>query len=791
MAGGLIGALRVTLGLDSAQFSSGMAKSRREAATSATAIQKSLKGINSALTGLTAGLTAGLLVQTAHRALEYASSLGEVAQQLGVSTKSLQEYRYAASQVGISQDEMDKALGKLTITLGQVAAGAKAPTKALEAIGLTARDVAGKETGEAARVIAEALTKVEDRSQRAAVEVALFGRAGAKLDTLLAGGRKGIDELARAANELGLVLSDEQIQNADATADKLSEVKQVLEARIAGTVADNADSIVKLADSLSKLAASIVDFMATNPTAAYAALGALAGRVAGPYGAIAGAAGGAIYGYVNNPERLQEAYHQNSRDIGSAYDRVAGKGAYAAAAKAGRFDPNVLRSAAVQAQLTRRKDIRRRMSSGSIAAPAEQAGGGAGVGDFLGSDGPKGKSGEQLAREAERQRKDALRDEYQFASDKRRNQIEILRSEANLIDGLDDRYDKEVEILGLESAQERAAIEHSFQMGDLTRVRADQLLVDEGILAELRQQELAAEKTSRDQENAQRLEDLSLDIRRDQLEALASAAQTASERRAAELRILDHVFEEERLAIARLKASADFNEQEEGRRREAALPGREASARGAVVRGTMGPMESFLNSLPTTAAKADEALQGVAAGGVSDLIDGLAEAKLNVTELGDVFEDVANRIIVDLIRIRLQQAAAGFLSGLLGGGGTAWNAYGGGSRSTMRVGEGFTDYAPIPGFARGGSGILGGRHGYDTNLLSLNGSPIAKVSRGERLTVSPDGGSARGITVEQTIQFSGGVDLATRTEVYRVAAAAKQSAIDGIREANRRSQGSR
>lgn len=39
------------------------------------------------------------------------------------------------------------------------------------------------------------------------------------------------------------------------------------------------------------------------------------------------------------------------------------------------------------------------------------------------------------------------------------------------------------------------------------------------------------------------------------------------------------------------------------------------------------------------------------------------------------------------------------------------------------------------GFAEGGSMMLGGNPGRDNNVLSLNGSPIAKVSRGERLDV--------------------------------------------------------
>lgn len=42
----------------------------------------------------------------------------------------------------------------------------------------------------------------------------------------------------------------------------------------------------------------------------------------------------------------------------------------------------------------------------------------------------------------------------------------------------------------------------------------------------------------------------------------------------------------------------------------------------------------------------------------------------------------------------------------------------------------------VPGFARGGGGTFGGFPGMDKNVLALNGSPIARVSKGEHFSVS-------------------------------------------------------
>ena len=61
----------------------------------------------------------------------------------------------------------------------------------------------------------------------------------------------------------------------------------------------------------------------------------------------------------------------------------------------------------------------------------------------------------------------------------------------------------------------------------------------------------------------------------------------------------------------------------------------------------------------------------------------------------------------------------------------------------------------IFGFASGGSMTIGGRGGTDTNRLSLNGRPIANVSRGETLSVGNktlNSGRGGGTVVQPIIQ---------------------------------------
>ncbi|HEX8555781.1 MAG TPA: hypothetical protein VF695_13830, partial [Sphingomonas sp.] len=262
--GALIGALRVTLGLDSASFESGMTRAERTATQSRGRMETAFRGIGSAATalkGALVGLGAGFVISglqnTIADALDYASSLGEVAQQLGVTTRTLQEYRYAATQLGIDQEVLDKGLAKLTLSIGQAAAGSKKQEAAFRALGVSIRDANGaiRTTDDVLPDLIASLSEIPPNAKRAGLEVAIFGKAGQELDTLLHGGTEEINRLRDAAQSLGVVLSDEQIANADQTADKLAELKMVLEANIAGTVANNAAAIYDLANSFTSLAA--------------------------------------------------------------------------------------------------------------------------------------------------------------------------------------------------------------------------------------------------------------------------------------------------------------------------------------------------------------------------------------------------------------------------------------------------------------------------------------------------------------------------------------------------------
>lgn len=127
-----------------------------------------------------------------------------------------------------------------------------------------------------------------------------------------------------------------------------------------------------------------------------------------------------------------------------------------------------------------------------------------------------------------------------------------------------------------------------------------------------------------------------------------------------------------------------------------------------------------------------------------------------------VLQDIEQELIKLAIANPLKNALFGSELPTLGSGGGLLGFLGGifGGRSGATAGLSHE----MLHFASGGSMTIGGRGGIDQNTLSLNGAPVAKVSRGERLDIVPQGrvpanvsamgvASARPVVISPTYQI--------------------------------------
>lgn len=235
----LIGALRVTLGLDSAEFTRGTKKATAEM----TAMQKRMSVISTGMKTAFAGL-AGLgvasgLMSVARSAFEMGSALTEAASKVGVTVEALQEMRHVATQNGLSIETMEGSLNKMTKTLGQLQMGNKAAATTFTQLGLSAQQMIGLSPSESFIKIAEALGKIEDETVRAALGNQVFGRSYAELKPLVDLGADGIRKAVEEKRKDGIV-STAQAAKLDELADGWEKLKGRVGTATASFIANQA-----------------------------------------------------------------------------------------------------------------------------------------------------------------------------------------------------------------------------------------------------------------------------------------------------------------------------------------------------------------------------------------------------------------------------------------------------------------------------------------------------------------------------------------------------------------------
>jgi tape measure domain-containing protein len=358
------------------------------------------------------------------------------------------------------------------------------------------------------------------------------------------------------------------------------------------------------------------------------------------------------------------------------------------------------------------------------------------------SGGAKGPSEETLRKRAQREAEraaDALR---RFADDVDRENSDLTTTLADLSGTVEARRDADLQHIETERQVRERAINDD-EMIDAAKKQQLIELNNQNADARKRLARQRAEDEIRDRQI--RADQVRSQLSIELMQYSADAARTARERRAVELRILEAQFAEEENRLRLEALSSDLEKASEARLRLAQLPALRTAATGQLMRDTQGPLEAYLDRIPKSADEAREALERVQVDGIDGLIDGLAGVATGARSLGDVFKAVANQIIADIIRINLQRmlvgSSGGLLGSLIGGVGSVLGAGNPLAGSIATANANVANMASalaiprnLPGFATGGSFRVGGSSSVgDQELVAF------RANRGEIVDIRKPG----------------------------------------------------
>ena len=262
---------------------------------------------------------------------------------------------------------------------------------------------------------------------------------------------------------------------------------------------------------------------------------------------------------------------------------------------------------------------------------------------------------------------DPLDAQFRNEQELRQLQLEEIRAKEQVATSATERAKYARDALDLEATMRRKDIDEAERKGTLRAEEANarRKIVDNlyGAADEITVQgRETAYQLAISREEQQRIARQQTDAMRDELDALGAEAgitDVRAARVAIERRMLEIQQQIERALLDEAIARGDVLDAAQAR---AALARKQAAVRTSFNRDQAGPLGQYVEELRKAGLNLDDQFEGIAVNGLRSLNDGLADAIANSKNLGDVFKNVAQSIIADLIRIAFQQTLVNALA---------------------------------------------------------------------------------------------------------------------------------
>src|SRR5271157_1372766 len=149
-------------------------------------------------------------------------SIQNTALRMGLSTKEVGQFTYAAKLAGGDIGSLEGAIRKLSLGLADSGADGEKARRGLAALGVSARDANGeiRSTNDIFLDISRGLNLLGSAAERNSAAVKIFGRVGIELIPILV----GLSENVAKAKEMGLGLDEKTVKGLDDAHKELAEI---------------------------------------------------------------------------------------------------------------------------------------------------------------------------------------------------------------------------------------------------------------------------------------------------------------------------------------------------------------------------------------------------------------------------------------------------------------------------------------------------------------------------------------------------------------------------------------
>ena len=202
-----------------------------------------------------AGLTG--LVGLAVNAGKTADELNTLSRQTGFTTEELQKMQYASDLIDVSMESITGSISKLTKQIG-------AGNKTFEELGISLTDLSGntRDVTDIFYETLEALSKIENETDRDTIAMSLFGRSASELSGIIDDGGQALRDLGWEAQQAGLILSQDALDGANAFNDGLDKLKAQIKATFFEAGSSMAQNLLPALEKLVEVGGRVLEVIA-------------------------------------------------------------------------------------------------------------------------------------------------------------------------------------------------------------------------------------------------------------------------------------------------------------------------------------------------------------------------------------------------------------------------------------------------------------------------------------------------------------------------------------------------
>lgn len=159
------------------------------------------------------GGLAGALFECTKSAAAFADDLLTLSATTGVTTEELQKMQYASNLLDVDVELMTGSMTKLTNNMQSARDGSNALNKTFDTLHVKVSDTGGqlRDANEVFYECIDALGKIKNETERDAYAMDIFGKSARDLNPLIEAGSARLKELGIQAEDLGMVMSEEEL----------------------------------------------------------------------------------------------------------------------------------------------------------------------------------------------------------------------------------------------------------------------------------------------------------------------------------------------------------------------------------------------------------------------------------------------------------------------------------------------------------------------------------------------------------------------------------------------------